>query len=207
MVSNNSVTAVKGRVIDGSLLIKRGGHTGPVTADTDWKAQGFEVFGLASSEEGIGFSRSADSTPVVAWGENQVDEIWSGNAMSTTVNLFSFKNFETLKTLFGAANVTKKGTSIHVSGRDISAAEKSSIVIIGVDKQGQEVIFYAEQAAIDPNFEWTWNDQDPVAIPAVFNLYKSQTTGLRFEMFLEDDEDEVDPAGRVAKFSDESEIV
>ena len=204
MVSTNSVSAVKGKLA-GYALIKRGGHTGTVSADTDWEEEGFLPFALINNENGVGFSRSADSTKITGWGEQDIDEIWSNNAVTTTLNIFSFLDFETLKTLFGADNVTRVGTVTTVSGKGISSAEKNSIVLIGQDKKGNEVIFYAALAAVDPNFEWTWNDTDPVEIAAVFNLYKDPNTAEYFKMFIEGIEETVIPGNTARALSTSTE--
>lgn len=185
MVSSNSVTAIKGNAVGGSLYIAEGGYEGAVSLTTDWDTIAKEL-GLASSAEGVALAQSADSNVIVAWGDKEIDELWSNSSVSVTINLFSFKDVNTLKALFGSANVTKTGSTIKVSGRGASSSEKNSIIVVGVDKRGLAAVLFCRIAAIDPNFEFTWNDTDPVAVPAVFKLYKDDA-GEFFQMLLEDD--------------------
>lgn len=186
MVSASDVTAIKGNAIAGSLRAFNGvdPNADEIDIDTDWDTAGYPEFALASSAEGISVAKSADSNVIVAWGDQEIDELFSNNSVNVTINIFSFKSLATLKVLFGKNNVTQTGNVIKVRGRGVSAAEKNSIAIVGVDKNGLAAVLYLEIAAVDPNFEFTWNDTDPVAIPAVFKLYKN-AAGDFFQLFLE----------------------
>lgn len=189
MANSSSVTAIKGNTISGSLAICDGINNVPVTLLTDFQQSPWKELGLAQSSEGITVDRSADSNVIVAWGDQEIDEIFSNNVVNVTINLFSFKDLTTLQTLFGKKNVKREGNVITVSGKGMSSAEKNSIAIIGVDKLGLAAILYCEIAAVDPNFSFTWNDTDPVAIPAVFKLYKN-AEGEFFQMLLEEAEED-----------------
>lgn len=185
MVSNSTVTAIKGNTVTGSLFVFEGEYDGTVDLDTDF-ATVFKELGLASSSDGVGVARAADSNTVVAWGDNEVDETYSNHTATITINLFSFKSLQTLKTLFGSANVTKTGTTIKVSAKAVNSAEKNSLAIVGVDKNGLAAVLFAKSAAVNPNQEFTWNDTDVVTIPAEFKLYKDKATQEFFQLLLED---------------------
>lgn len=187
MVSNSSVTAIKGNQITGVAYLKAGGFSGAIDIDSDFDELGFTEFAIVSSEDGIAFSRSADSNEIKAWGDITIDEFWSNNSATITVNIISFKDVNSLKALFGSANVVKRADGvIEVSIKAISASEHVAIAILGVDKNGKDAILYARDAAIDPNFEFTWNDADPVAIPAVFKLFTDKATQELGKMLLDD---------------------
>ena len=171
-INPNSVSAIKGDAIRGSLHIYDGIYTGTVEIDTDFEAAGFKELGLASSEEGVSVSISADNSAITAWGDRKLADIYSNSAATVTINLFSFGSSETLRALFGKKNVTVSDGLITVSMKGADAPEQNSLAILGVDRNGQAAVLFARIAAVDPNFEFTWNDADPVSIPAVFNLYK-----------------------------------
>lgn len=191
MVNSNSVTAIKGNSITGSIFQCDGIYKERVDLETDFNTTPWTEMGLASSSDGITVDRSADSNVIVAWGDQEIDELFSNNAATVTINLFSFKDLGTLKALFGKNNVTREGSVIRVSGKGVSTAEKNSIAIVGVDKRGNAAILFCQIAALDPNYSFTWNDTDPVSIPAVFKLYKNERDEF-LEMILEEDETETD---------------
>lgn len=190
MISPNTVTAIKGNTISGSIFATLTPFEGVVDLDTDFTESPWREMGLAQSSEGVSVAKSADSNVVVAWGDNEIDEVYSNTSASVTTNLFSFKSINTLKALFGESNVVKTGSTIRVSCKSTQASDRISIAIVGVDKRGKAAILYCPIASIDPNFEFTWNDTDPVAVPAVFKLKKKGD--IFYELILEDDEDEDD---------------
>lgn len=207
MLNSNTVGAIKGNLIRGVALMKQGAYTGPaIDLDTDLKAAGYTEFAIVSSEDGVVFAKSADSNEIKGWGDYTVDEIWSNNAAQITVNIISFKDVNSLKALFGAANVTKVNGIIRVKVKNVSASDRISLVIQGIDKNGKAAILFAREASIDPNFEFTWNDADPVAIPAVFKLYANTASELA-ELILEDEPAAPPAGGRIASGFDGKDTI
>lgn len=205
MVNSSTVTAIKGQTITGQAYLKLGVDREAVEVETDWEARGYEEFAIVSSEDGIGFGKTADSSLVKGWGDVTHDEIWSNNSASVTVNIISFTDVNSLRALFGSANVTKDASGVTtVKIKATNSSEHVSIAILGLDKNGKTVLLHAGDATIDPNFEFTWNDQDPVAIPAVFNLWKDPLTDEFGTMLIDGEPDAPLPISRTASSSTEA---
>lgn len=206
MLNSKTVSAIKGNNIRGVALMKLGAYTGPaIDFTTDLKALGYVEFAIVSSEDGVGFAKSADVNKIKGWGDYTVDENWSNNEATITINIISFKDLQSLKFLFGAANVTKVDGVIRVKVKTVGATERISLVIQGIDKNGEAAILFAREASLDPNFEFTWNDADPVSIPAVVNLY-AQTDNELAELIFESD-DTPPVGGRVAASSKANDLI
>ena len=149
----------------GAVYIAPAGTTLP-TDGTTALAAAYKGMGYIS-EDGYVQSIETDTTDVKAWGGDTVLTAQSSYSETHTVN-FIETNEDTLKAIYGAANVTKAGNviTVHSTGKELSEC----VLVIEIALTGGRVrrIIVPRAKLVDRSGDITFADSDAIAYPAKF---------------------------------------
>lgn len=150
----------------GGVWIAPAGTTAP-TDGTSALGGSFVNMGYIS-EDGYVQSTSTDTEEVKAWGGDVVLTAQSSYSETHTVN-FIETNINTLKAIYGAANVTQNGNMITVKSTGKELPE--CVVVIEITLTGGRIkrIVIPRAKIADRSGDITYSDTDAISYPAVFS--------------------------------------
>lgn len=150
----------------GGVYIAPAGTTLP-TDGTTTLAGAYVNMGYIS-EDGYVQSIETDTEEIKAWGGDVVLTAQSSYKETHTVN-FIETNVNTLKTIFGAANVTEAGGKITVNAKSTPLTE--CIVVIELALTGGRVkrVVIPHATIADRSGDITYSDSEAIAYPAKFS--------------------------------------
>ena len=168
MANNNNAANVSfGKPkASGAVYVAPAGTTLP-TDGTTALANAYKNMGYIS-EDGYVQSIETDTEEVKAWGGDTVLTAQSSYKETHTVN-FIETNADTLKVIYGAANVTEAGNTItvHSTGKELS----EWVLVIEIALTGGRVrrIVVPRAKLVDRSGDITFSDSDAIAYPAKFS--------------------------------------
>ena len=166
-MANNAANVSFGKPkASGAIFIAPAGTTLP-TDGTTALAAAYKNMGYIS-EDGYVQSIETDTTNVKAWGGDTVLTSQSSYNETHTVN-FIETNIDTLKTIYGASNVTEAGNTItvHSTGKELGEC----VLVIEIALTGGRVrrIVVPRAKLVDRSGDITFSDSDAIAYPAKFS--------------------------------------
>lgn len=152
----------------GAVYVAPAGTTLPKDATTAL-GDAFVNMGYIS-EDGLVESIETDTTDVTAWGGDVVLSGQSSFAATYTVNLLE-TNAETMKLIYGDANVTGTGDTFSVKLNAQTLAEH--VVVFEVALTGGRIkrIVVPRAQIVDRSGEISYTDGDAIVYPAQFKAY------------------------------------
>lgn len=150
----------------GAVYVAPAGTTLP-TNGTAALAAAFQNMGYIS-EDGYVCGTETDTTEIKDWNGRVVLEGQSGYKETHTVN-FIETNINTLKVIYGAANVTQTGNEITV--KSTGAELEEHVVVIEVARTGGRIerIVIPKAKIVDRSGDLTYNATEAISYPAKFS--------------------------------------
>ena len=149
----------------GAVYIAPAGTTLP-TDGTTALAAAYKSMGYIS-EDGYVQSIETDTEEVKAWGGDTVLTAQSSYSETHTVNFIETK-VDTLKAIYGAANVSEAGNliTVHSTGKELSEC----VLVIELALTGGRVrrVVVPRAKLVDRSGDITFSDSDAIAYPAKF---------------------------------------
>ena len=134
-MSNAANVTTGKRRVDGGIYFAPAGTTLPTDATTAL-ATAFKNLGYVS-EDGVTNSLSKDVTEIKEWGGDTVDTVLTAQADTFQFTLIESLNTDTLKAIYGDANVTESSGAITVT---VKAAEApSGVWVIDMIQKGNKL--------------------------------------------------------------------
>lgn len=149
----------------GAVYIAPAGTTLPSDGTTAL-ASAYVAMGYIS-EDGYVQSVETDTETVKAWGGDTVLTAQSSYSETHTVN-FIETNVNTLKTIYGSANVTEAGNTITVHSTGAELAECVLVIEIALTGGRVRRIVVPRAKLVDRSGDITFSDTDAIAYPAKF---------------------------------------
>lgn len=154
---------------DGAVFVAPKGTALPTNATSPLDAA-FEGMGYVS-EDGLVNGVETDTEQVHAWGGKKVLDGQTTFAEMFTVNLIE-TNINTLKTYYGAANVTVDGSG-NITVKEMGAELPECVVVFELVLTGGRIkrIVIPVARIADRSGEVKYTDGDAIAYPAVFTAF------------------------------------
>lgn len=162
----------------GAVFIAPAGTTLPTDATTAL-AGAYVDMGYIS-EDGYVQSIETDTADVTAWGGDVVLTAQSSYKETHTVN-FIETNTNTLKAIYGAANVTEAGGKITVNSK--ATPLTSCVVVIELALTGGRIkrVVIPNATIADRSGEINYTDEDAIAYPAKFSASPDNSGNYHIE--------------------------
>lgn len=154
--------------VGGSVYVAPKGSTMPKDATSELDPA-FKNLGYIS-EDGLVKNIETDTTDIKAWGGDTVLSGTTSYAETFTVNLLE-TNEETLKTIYGAENVTGSEGTFSVKTKSADLPEMCVVFEVALTGGRINRICVEHAKIVDRSSEISYTDESAIIYPAKFNAF------------------------------------